>query len=56
VTAPTTVTVEYDCGCRYDIPTRIPAGGSALHHHAAVDTVADLADAQHDRECPDRRP
>lgn len=46
----TLVAVEYDC--RYEQPARIPDTGSALRHASAVDTVTDLIDALHDRECP----
>ncbi len=47
----TTVTVEYDCGIVYKLPTTIPDDGSALHHASTLDTVIMLADAQHDKEC-----
>lgn len=50
----TTVTVDYDCGCRYKLRTTIPDDGSALYHATTVDTVVALVDAQHDAECPDR--
>lgn len=52
----TVVTIEYDCGngCRYDIPATLAADQLALRQAALIDTLAMLADAQHDRECPAR--
>ncbi len=49
----TTVTITYDCGATYKIPTTIPATGSALHHATTVDTVTALVDAQHAADHPD---
>lgn len=45
----TIVTIECDCGHTQDYPTAIPEAGSALHHHATVDTLLMLFD-QH--PCP----
>ncbi len=52
----TTVTIEYECGAVYEIPTTIPAAGSALHHATTVDTVTALVDTQHAADHPDCDP
>ncbi len=50
----TTVTIDYDCTnrCTYSIPTTLAGDQSALRHASLIDTLAALADAQHERECP----
>lgn len=51
----TTVEIDYDCGnnCHYAIPTTLRDDQSALRSATLIDTLAALADAQHERECPD---
>lgn len=48
----TTVAVDYECGCRYELPTAIPDTGLILHHRTTYKTVKMLADAMHAAECP----
>lgn len=50
----TTVTIDFDCpnACRYDIPTTLRDDQMALRHAPLIDTLDQLAQAQHERECP----
>lgn len=47
----TVIDVDYECGCRYQVPVALTEQQSALAGASAVDTAMLLVDAQHDREC-----
>lgn len=47
------ITVEYECGARYEFPTRLASDALLLSNSELTDTLVAEADALHDAEHPD---